>query len=82
MTTDKKDYQAGYVAGRRKTEADIAKIESAITLKKERIYLACLDMVLKNCSNWLLDKAPVNDAKSYCRLAKIFANIAISEIDK
>lgn len=41
-----------------------------------------LELVLKHCNNWQFGKKPINDAEGYCRLAKIFADHSISELDE
>lgn len=48
--------------------------------KDERIFLHCLETVLKHCDNWRLNKKPINDAEGYVKLARIFADNAIDVI--
>lgn len=73
------DYQKGYQAGRRKTEADIAIINSLET-RNERVYLACLKMALEHCNGWAFGDEKINNAEGYCKLAAIFAKHSISKI--
>jgi hypothetical protein len=87
MPEQTKDYQRGYVAGRKKTEADIQtekeahdRLNSIKALQRERVYLACLNMALQHCSNWSIGGEKIKDAAGYCKLAKVFAENSITNI--
>jgi len=69
------EYQKGYRAGRRKL------LQKERELRKERVYLKCLDMALKYCSGWGINKKEINNAEGFCQLAKIFADNSISKLD-
>lgn len=82
--TQSKDYQKGYAAGRKKVASEIdelKRLKMAVDEKKERVYMRCLEMTLKHCSGWRISGKAINNAEGYCRLAKIFADNAISEMD-
>lgn len=78
--TNKADYQKGYVAGKRKSDKDIAKLKA--DEREERIYMKCLELALNNCNHWKIGKKPIDNAEGYCRLAKIFADNSIAELDR
>lgn len=81
--TQAADYQRGYAAGRKKAEKELEELRllrMAIDEKNERVYMKCLEMTLKHCGNWQIGKKQISNAEGYCRLAKIFADNAISEI--
>lgn len=79
------DYQKGYARGKKSADAalldevrdlrrQVAELHDA---KRERVYLSCLDSVLRNCSGWGIGGEPIKDAKGYCTLAKIFTDNSI-----
>lgn len=77
------DYQRGYQAGRKKSQSDRAQLkllQLALDDQKERIYLKCLELVLRECRGWSLDNKKINDAEGYCYLAKVFADNSISKL--
>lgn len=76
MNAPSKDYQRGYAAGKRK--AAIPDTET----RKERVFLACLEMALKHCSGWQIAGEPIRNAEGYCKLARVFAENGISEIER
>ena len=78
--SDSLEYQRGYVAGRKRRKTDLD-AEEARKNRKERVYLKCLELVLKHCSNWSLGGEKLSSAEGYCRLAKIFADNSISKIE-
>lgn len=79
------DYQRGYARG--KKSADKALLDEVRELrrqvsalqdaKRERVYLSCLDTVLRNCKGWKIGFEPIKDAKGYCTLAKVFTDNSI-----
>jgi hypothetical protein len=69
------EYQKGYRAGQNKILKQ-RKIE-----QKERIYMQCLELSIKHCHNWSFGKKSINNSERYCRLAGIFAENSISEIN-
>lgn len=91
-------YSRGYTAGRasKKEASTDAKLKTEITALKaelirlqkirgeqrERVFLRCLEMALRDCSGWRVGGEEIKDAKGYCRLAGIFANEAISNINE
>lgn len=82
------EYQKGYAAGRGKAGRDKAETESLVqTIQKlrhvenerrDRIYLRCLEMVVQHCDGWSFSDKKINDAKGYCKLAKIFMDNSIN----
>ena len=47
--------------------------------KEERVYMQCLNMTLEQCgSTWKIGGKNVNSAEMYCKLAKAFADNAIT----
>ncbi len=89
MSDETKDYSRGYDAGKRRSATEVTQLKAELrTLgkmaesQKERVYIACLEMALKHCSGWQLDKKEINNAEGYCRLARIFMDNSISEISK
>jgi hypothetical protein len=79
MAEQSSDYQKGYAAGRKKTVADMALITS-MPSKDERVYLACLAVVLEHCKGWTIGDKPIKDAEGYCTLARVFADNSIGKI--
>lgn len=88
MTDTNKDYARGYAAGRRKASADDLDLRRQIRelqedrerIRKERVYFECLRIALQDCQNWKTGKEPINDVEGYSKLAKMFAEAAISRI--
>jgi hypothetical protein len=77
-----KDYAKGYSAGRKYGERAIERTRRECEeTRQERVYLACLDLALKHCSNWRIDDKEVKDCIGYSKLAKVFADNAISRIN-
>lgn len=83
------EYQRGYAAGRRKHERDIKALKKQVSElsfksneRQERIFMQCLEMTLKHCDGWTIGGAKIDNAERYCRLAKVFADNAISELGK
>lgn len=79
MSTASNEYQKGYAAGRRKVEHD-REVRQALDERRERVYMQSLELVVKHCSEWQIDGKKIDSAKGYCRLAKIFADNAISSM--
>lgn len=85
-------YQRGYQAGRkcsiRKQSEQIddlhRQLESfkngAIKTQRERIYMECLEMVLRSCTNWSIGGEKVKTASSYAELADRFAKEAMKKV--
>jgi hypothetical protein len=79
------EYKKGYALGKKSADKALLsevtelrrKVLDLSTEKRERVYLGCLDAVLRNCSGWLVGGEKINDAKGYCKLAKIFADNSI-----
>lgn len=81
-------YSKGYAAGRAKHGDDIAALEREIARlrhldveQKERVYMQCLEMALKHCAGWQIGGKTINNAEGYCKLAKVFAENSISELN-
>jgi len=82
------EYQKGYAAGRGKASKDKVELERLSETvqrlrhveneRRDRIYLSCLEMVVVHCDGWSLGGKKINDAKGYCKLAKIFMDNSIS----
>jgi len=79
------DYQKGYARGKKSADKalldevrdlrhQVAELQGA---KRERVYLSCLDTVLRNCKNWTIGDEKIKDAKGYCTLAKVFTDNSI-----
>lgn len=92
MSQETKDYARGYQAGlkrngamlaeNRQLKERIAELERERKLdQKERLYISCLDTVLRNCSGWQVAGEKINNAQGYCTLAGIFARHSITEIN-
>ena len=85
---DTQEYSRGYQAGRKKNEKDVVKLQDELRLLKvkaderqERIYMQSLELALKHCGDWRIGKEPINNAEGYCKVAKIFADNAITCMD-
>lgn len=83
------EYSRGYQAGKRRSAKDIALLVSELKATKvkadereERVFMRCLEMALQSCNNWTIGKKTVDNAERYCALAKVFADNAISQMDK
>ena len=81
-------YSRGYQAGRRKTATDIdevkqlmERIDSLTNQRRERIYLASLEVALKHCNSRAIGGKRIDNAEGYSKLAKIFTDNAISMLD-
>jgi hypothetical protein len=87
-----KEYQRGYAAGRKKGKEDFAeemgRVLGELELvkkakadeRRERVFMQCLEMTLKHCSNWQIGGQAVDNAEKHCKLAGIFAKHSISEM--
>ena len=79
-------YSKGYQAGKRKSAKDIAELTAEIRaikrakydVREERVFIQCLELVMKNCGHWTVGDKPLNNAQQYCKLAKIFTDNSIS----
>ncbi len=87
MSTQSNEYQKGYVAGRKKTEADLIlqkeiaeKEQTNVQMKNERVYLSCLALALEHCHGWSIGGKEIKDAEGYCTLAKVFAEYSIRKM--
>ncbi|MES1989266.1 MAG: hypothetical protein V4440_14775 [Pseudomonadota bacterium] len=87
MSSESAVYQRGYIAGRKKTEADLNKereisdrLNNFREMQKERIYMACLELALKHCNEWAVGGKKVDSADGFCKLAKVFADNSITKI--
>jgi len=77
------EYQRGYSAGRKRSDLDrkeLEKLKLALDDRKERIYLKCLELVVRECRGWTIGGKKLNDAEAFCLLAKIFADNSISKL--
>lgn len=82
--SDAREYQRGYQAGRKRRDIDAEEIKLLrvkLDSRKDDIYMKCLELSLKYCGNWKIGKEPINNVGMYCKLAKIFLDNSISEID-
>ena len=86
--TSAQEYSRGYQTGRKKNEKDVTRLQDELRLlrikaneRQERIYMQSLELALKHCGSWKIGKNPINDAAGYCKLAKIFADNAITCMD-
>lgn len=61
-------------------QREIERLAEQKPSKDERVFLHCLEVVLKHCNNWTVGKKPINDAEGYVKLARIFADNAIDVI--
>lgn len=82
------EYSRGYQAGRKKNTKDLKVAQRELrqlTIKaderKERIYMQALELTLKHCGHWQIAKKTIDNAEGYCKLAKIFADNAITCMD-
>lgn len=89
MSEETKEYARGYQAGikrnstlKSENEELKFKVEQLELAQKERVYMACLETVLRNCENWSFGGKKINDAAGYTNLAGIFAKHSIYEINK
>lgn len=80
MSEETKEYARGYQAGLKRN--NLIKAENQQLAQKERVYIACLETVLRNCSGWQVGGKAIKDAEGYSNLAGIFAKHSISEINK
>ena len=83
--TTSADYQRGYAAGKRKSIVENTRLTGErktaienIQTQEERVFLRCLDMVMKHCRGWTINDVTINNAEGYCKLASIFAKNGIS----
>lgn len=80
MSDSKGQYQKGYRAGLKKGRLE-AEAEMAAQ-RRERVYMQCLETVLKHCSGWSIAGKQIDNAEGYCTLARIFADHAITNIER
>ena len=79
MSIDGADYAKGYAAGRKcLKQARADRAAELIELRRERVFMKSLELTLKHCSGWRIEGKTINNAQGYCRLAKIFADHAIT----
>jgi hypothetical protein len=85
---EKRGYSRGYAAAERRADKELSDLgkktellEQIASKRQERIYMQCLGLALKHCSNWSIGDKPINNAEGYCRLAKIFTENSISSMD-
>ena len=92
-TDEQRGYSKGYTAGQKRAEKDLKilrehnrEMQSKLTLleakQKERVFMQCLEMAVKDCHGWTIDGQKVNNAELYCELANAFAKCAISKINQ
>lgn len=82
------EYSKGYAAGRKKSEAEIKRLNSIIRkrqsdaeeLRRERIYFQCLELALSQCDGWEIGGKKVNNVETFSRLAEIFMENAIKRL--
>ena len=85
-----RNYAKGYQAGRKYVEKDTLELRreverlkrTAHETRQERIYFNALNTVLQHCRNWSLDGKEITTGEGYNKLAKIFAQHAITSIDE
>jgi hypothetical protein len=83
------EYSKGYQAGVRRSAKDIAGLTEEIRaikkvksdIREERVFIQCLELVMKNCGHWTVGEKPLNNAEQYCKLAKIFTDNSISVLE-
>ncbi len=81
---DNTEYQKGYVAGRKKADKDRKELKAlrlALDEQKERVYMKCLELVVRECGGWAIDSKEIKNAQGYCSLAKIFADTSIFKLN-
>jgi len=77
------EYQRGYVAGRKRNDKDmdeLRKMSLLVENQKQDIYMKALDLALTHCHDWQVEGSPINNAESYCKLARVFAKHSIAEM--
>jgi hypothetical protein len=85
-----RNYAKGYQAGRRYIDKEVLELRREVARlervqhekRQERIYFAALNSVLAHCRNWSMDDKPITTGEGYNKLAKIFAQHAISNIEE
>lgn len=85
-----RNYAKGYRAGRAYVDKEVLELRREVQRlereshekQQERIYFNALNTVLAHCHGWQLDKKPINSGEGYSKLAKIFAQHAISNIEE
>lgn len=82
---NKADYRKGYNAGKMKAKSEtnklqteIAQLKGNVAPQRERVYMKCLELVLKHCRDWDMAGEKIVSAGGYCKLAKVFADNSIS----
>ena len=88
--SDDNQYQKGYAAGRRYVDKEILELRREVQRlereshekREERIYFSALNTVLAHCRNWSFGDKEIKNGEDYSKLAKIFAQYAISHIDE
>lgn len=91
-TDEQRGYSKGYAAGKKRADKDLmivreqnrelrVKLALLESKQKERVYMQCLELVVRDSNSWSIGGKKVDNAESYCTLADIFAKNAIAKIN-